>query len=363
MRNRVLLILFVALGVRLALFVFAFWRLGGLTPVINLADEPSYAALAHMIGTGERPANRWMERMFPGWPLLLAIPCRFLPIDWTILLMGALLAAAVPVLFFLLTRDFGMSVAVALVPPTWLKHSCIGMSEPAMLVLVLLSLVLYVRGKKVASAIPMAASTLIRPVAGFAAIGVLWLVFRRSGWRRAMVWAAIFSSAILFQVAFNLHYYGVWNRQARLYANDPTLSPEILRAFPAGMTRRAYLNVPFASLILTPLRLSTPPWKVAFIAANVVAVVVSCVFLLRRLRDSDLSFVFAVWGILNAGFIFCLGPYWGFHSFDRYAIAALPAYAFAFMPRRNARPPKWRGAALVVACVSSILMAAWGLTK
>jgi hypothetical protein len=72
-----------AAGIRALLLLAAHECIGGgLAELLNRADEPSYAAVAQMIHTGIRPSNLWMERVFPGWPLLLCLPAAVLPIDW-----------------------------------------------------------------------------------------------------------------------------------------------------------------------------------------------------------------------------------------------------------------------------------------
>jgi hypothetical protein len=125
-------------------------------------------------------------------------------------------------------------------------------------------------------------------------------------------------------------YYGDWNHQAHLHGAPSNILPEVLRILTPNGISRTYFAVPFQALIETPFKIPTPLWKILFIYAHVVAAITATIILFRRCRRSDLTFIFALWALANTIFIVSTGTYWGFHSFDRYFVWALPAYLYAF---------------------------------
>ena len=118
---------------------------------------------------------------------------------------------------------------------------------------------------------------------------------------------------------------------ARVYATDQKAYGGQLLAWP------------FESLIMTPLRHPTAVWKMVYIWAHVVVVLVGCGLALWRWRSAPgalgrpAALAAAVWLWTNTAFVLCVGDIWGFHEFDRFIIPALPplmwAYA-AFLPRQ-----------------------------
>src|SRR5690349_23385876 len=105
MKKRPALTLFaIALSARAIVIAFALYGHRGAQPsalseYLLMSDAPSYAAVARTLMTGVRDANAWHERVFLGWPLLLALPGALIGYELACLLLAALLAALVPVVF------------------------------------------------------------------------------------------------------------------------------------------------------------------------------------------------------------------------------------------------------------------------
>jgi hypothetical protein len=115
---------------------------------------------------------------------------------------------------------------------------------------------------------------------------------------------------------------------------------------------------PFLHLVATPTWVEVPAWKVAFIAGHVAAVLAACSIGVMGWGRSALSDVMTVWAVGNTVLIVSAGPYWGFHSFDRYAVWALPAYGYLLTSALPRSRPVW--AALGAASVG---IAAYGLGR
>ena len=310
-----------------ALWLSALW-FGPPSPAALLRfDAPSYLALARMILTGERSPFEWDERVFLGWPTLIAAAGGVFSLQATCLVVGALLASIVPPLYHQLTGRFRESLLLTCFTPTWLLHSSFGMSESAYLFFLSASLLAFCRGRFVGSGLLIAAASLVRPTAVCLCVGMAFVLLRRRAWLQLAGWSALCLTGPLVQISLNQYFYGDWNRQSDLHAAPQNL--------PAGLSAdqsRTQFSVPFKSLLLTPRRFPTPLWKIVFIYTHLACVLSASLVALSRWRADDLSTVMAGWIWTNTMFICSTGPYWGFHSFDRYCVWALPGYLYFLGP-------------------------------
>ena len=330
----------VALAFRLALLAVALgWSRQPLDTFLVRSDAPSYVALARVLLGEGRPETVWHERVYWGWPLAFAPLGRALPLVGACVAAGVLWASLVPPLFYALTRHFRLAALLTVFPPTWLMHSCMGMSEAVYLAALLLGAWAMLSGRTALSGGAVALAVLVRPTAVFVAAGLALVLVRRRRWGALAGWSALCLIGPAATVALNVRYYGEWDRQARLHGAPINVPPEALRALaPDGQTR-TYFCAPFEALVKTPLVLPTPKWKVAFVYAHVLAVLLATALAVWHARRSELDLVIGVWALLNTCFIVSTGPYWGFHSFDRYCVWGLPAYLYAargLLPRREA---------------------------
>jgi hypothetical protein len=265
--------------------------------------------------------------------------------------IGALLAVIGPLLYDQLTGRFREALLMTCFTPTWLLHSSLGMSEGAYLVFLLGSLWAFQRGRLAGSGLLMAVAALVRPTAVFAWAGLACVLWRRRAWRQLALWSALCLLGPVVQVALNLHYYGDWNRQSHLHGAPQNLPPDL-----PPRAAQTYFNVPFKVLLLTPWQTPTPMWKIAFVYGHVAFAWCAAVVALWRWRREELSLAMAVWVWLNTLFICSTGPYWGFHSFDRYFVWALPGYVFFLGPTLT----RWRGAVAAL-MMASIALAMWAM--
>jgi hypothetical protein len=272
--------------------------------------------------------------------------------------MGIGFAALVPVAYYRLIPDFREALVLTVFTPTWLENSCLGMSEPLYLLALLLAMRCFFMGRLYLSGLLLAIAALTRPTAVFLWVGLALLLVQRRAWRSLLSWSALCALGPLLTLALNGYFYADWTHQSRLHgAPINTPRAEMLLLADGGDTR-TYLNVPFKALVLTPLNLVIPPGKIAFVYLHLLAVLAASGIALVQFFRSDFDRVIAVWAILNTCFIVSTGPYWGFHTFDRYCVWALPAYLYflgRFLTRR----------VVIVAGIgaASILMALWGLAK
>lgn len=323
-------------------------------------DTPSYVAIADSTIEAARPENAWHERVFPGWSLVL-VPFALLGVtQYSAVVLGSLLAAIVPVLYLWHTGDKGFAWLIAFVPPTWLMHSSLGMSEPLQLAASMASIALATVSPGW-SGLCMAMASLTRPQAVFAGAAILVNLFRLRKFKAAAKWVFAASLGPLALILFNIFTYKDWVHQARMYSMTPNVNDEILKSLTAFMSERNFFNLPFVSLILTPILSPTPTWKIVFVLTNVVFVLSSSIILGMRIKRDSFTAHYGIWAILNTAFIVCGGPYWGFHSFDRYAVWALPAYAYGFSLVLPQSLKKWW--LLFGMILVSIVGALWGMIK
>jgi hypothetical protein len=325
---------------------------------LSTADTPSYIAVAHHMAEGERSPNAWHERVFPGWSLLL-VPFSLLGVAAPgAVALAVLMATLVPWLAWKLTEDHRTALACAVLLPVWLLQVSLGMSEPSYLVAILLGLIALTLRQTAIGAFLVGFAALIRPTALFAWAGGALVLWRRRQWRKLVLWSVISAAVASLIVPINLKLYSEALRQTKLYSTLPNIGDAARRAG-IGAGKFGHLGIPFKALVETPLLVNIPTWKIVYIWAHVLMILVSCWLALRRIGASELEGMLSVWALLNSAFIISAGPYWGFHSFDRYCLWAMPAYMFLLSRYLPQTRWAWYGIALLTTLTA--LSARWAL--
>lgn len=361
----------IALGTRAGIVGLLVWRShGALNRLLSHADAPAFISVARMLLSGVRPADGWDERAFFGWPMTFALPGSLLGYDVSCLLIGCVLASLVPVVFWLLSRDWSSSLALTVLTPTWLMHSCLGMSEPAFLLYQVAALWMWTRNQPIAASGLAAAAMLVRPNGVFVLAALALAALQRRAFRSFFAHGAFAAAATALVVVLNLHFYGDPLRQSHLYEGLPNVGNAEAALVAAGF-KPGHFGPPFLHLLATPWLLPVPGWKVIFIWSHLLAVLGACAAGVLGLRGAgvglrdlitrkavdraqELQLMLVSWAVLNTAFIVCTGPYWGFYSFDRYCTWALPAYVYCLRQFLPARRLTW----LLVGAVSIALVIA-----
>jgi hypothetical protein len=334
---------------------------GAVVHYLDLGDGLSYVAAARTIMTGARDANSWHERAFLGWPLTFALPGAIVGYAATALALAAAFAALVPVVFWNLTRHRAASLALTALTPTWLLHSSLGMSEPAFLLYQLSAIWALCTDHLVLSSMLASAAIAVRPNGVFVWIALAFVMWRRRSWSALAAHTTIAAAGLAIVYALNVHLFGDGLRQVHLYSGLPNVSPQAAAAIARLPLSAGHLGLPFVHLLVTPFIVSVPLWKVVFIWAHAVAVVLICAHGARRLaaeRGNHLFVMMLIWAVLNTAFVLCTGPYWGFYAFDRYCIWALPAYLYIVRDELPAADLVWTTAAAI-----SVAMVIWGMAR
>jgi hypothetical protein len=289
-------------------------------------DGASYLAYAKAILGDASTLTNYDRRVFPGYPALIALfhlggltfPFAALLVDW----LSAGVAAALSVQLF---QDRRVAWAMLFLLPHYLGNSTLAMSEAPLLAFTIGGLLLALNDSPFAGGMLLGFAGLIRPMACFAAGGLLvwFLVDRR--YRQALL--ACLGAAMLFGLGvLALHYFtGDALRGIRVYHDS----------------RRAYggqiFEPPFHALLTIPFREHVSAGFVTYIYCHVLVVLVGCGFIAYRVLAVDsptrsLDLVAFTWLLGNTLFQLCIGSTWGFRHFTRFAIPAQPALFWALLP-------------------------------
>jgi hypothetical protein len=275
----------------------------------------------------------WSQRIFPGYPALIALghllgcptPIAALIVNW---LASGLAAVATAMLF----GDARFGWGMATLTPAYLMYSTMAMTEPTLLLFTMLGLMLAERRATVSAGLLLGFAGMIRPVACFAVFGYLTYLALRRRWREAMS-IGLLSSAIV----------GAGLIGVQLLLGDALRSYHITANDPGGYGGQL-LSMPFRSLIFTPLTNPVPAWKIVYTWGCVLFDLATCALLARRWWEAARSGtdarwlpLAALWAFGNTFFALSLGGIWGFHEFHRYMLPALPALLLGYqelLPRR-----------------------------
>ncbi len=298
--------------------------------LIKEHDGQSYFALAQAISGDSHNLTELDQREFPGYPALIAgVHALAVPIPASALLLNLVSAGLASAMAALLFEDLKVGWALAVLTPSYLKFSCLAMTEPTLLAMCLGGLLLSKLSKDALAGAMLGFAFLIKAPAVFAALGQAIVLFRTSK-RRCATFTFFFAATIV------AGFYCL-----RLSGLDLATTVHVISADP-----RTYggdlLTWPFKSLIFTPLLWNTPIWKVLFTWAHVILTLGGCFLLLRQWRQSgqaerSLVLMACIWLSANTLSCLCIGNIGGFHQYHRYMIAALPPLFWSyrrFLPRQ-----------------------------
>jgi hypothetical protein len=232
-------------------------------------------------------------------------------------------------------RDRRLGWAMALLTPSYLLYSTMAMSEPTLLALSLGGIAIVRCNRDVLGGGLLGAAGLIRPMAFFAVLGVLFERVRQNR-RSAGVIAIAAAGAMAAGLLFHQFWSGNALQNVQIYATD----------------KRTYAGQlftwPFESLIMTPIRTEVASWKVAYVWSYVVVTLTACWIVLRDLVRPDTKSaqdlmnlrLCGPWLVGNTTFTLLIGHIWGFHQFHRFILVALPPLLWVF---RKYYPKHWSG--------------------
>jgi hypothetical protein len=302
----------------------------------GFSDGGSYLGVGkaiYGIGDGGAGLTDYDRRVFPGWPWAIGWVGYFVHSKEILVGLTIMAGAIVPCLFVLLSEDRKTGIVLLYGTPAWLLHTIYPMAEGFFLALVLLAFLAAANRWILVAGLLAGWAVVTKPFGIAALAGVLLVVASKSGtgaWGRS-VFRFLGAAAVgpLLLIVFNVHLYGDPLAQLHTYAkgiSELNVASDVAArlGFPEG-----HWGYPFYWLIMTPLRVPVPIWKLFYIYAHVVALVVLGVMAIAGVREASvLGRGMRVWLVLCALLIVSTGPYWAFQSFDRYFLWLLPAAAW-----------------------------------
>jgi hypothetical protein len=350
-------------GLRMALLAVIF-TVGGETwsHYLSASDAGSYLQLARVIFTHVPSASLTLydSRVFPGWPLAYGWLLWLLPAAGAALGALVISAALVPVAFYFLTRNLAAAWAMVWLPPAWLLATVHPIAEAFYLLCGLAALLAWRANRLAWAGFAVGVMCATKPYGVALALPLAWAIARRDGrWAFAgfarFVWPVVTVGASCAWLN-HLLYHDVLH-QLRVYA-APLAQLNLAGVNAAGLENASgHWGAPFAALLNTPRLVSVPLWKLVYIYAHVAALgwLLLRPWLNGSLRNGAgaLAFVLFGWLALNSAAIVCGGPYWGFHSFDRYFVWAWPA-ALALNADLIGRYPRLHALAAVASVVLTL---------
>jgi hypothetical protein len=251
-RTELLAIAIFAIVLRLGVFITGMFAAPmTLADYTSKGDTTSYIAVAAAM-TGERSLQSlddYDRRVFPGYPAMIAVvhlarvplPIAALCVTW----ISAGVAAAAAARVF---ADARVGWAMTCLIPHYLINSSLGMSEAPLLGVVCLALVLSQGNRIFFAGVLLGFAALIRPMALFPLIGIIFLLLRERRWARMILLCVGFAATSVAgfwamqmwtgDALHGIHVYAnhpgayaghmvVWPLQALLAARDQTI-PRIL---------------------------------------------------------------------------------------------------------------------------------------
>ncbi len=353
------------LFVRAALLVMVFGIFRHSWPeYLRTSDGGSFVSLSRVLAGLDRVEHLTLydTRVFPGWPLLAA---PFLAVglpEQSVLVLALICAALAPWLYLTLTGDTAGTWLLAVFPPAWLLATIHPISEAIYCCLIVAGCLAVQRRHWFLAGLAAGGAVLVRP------FGLAWVVafavplfFPRR--EKKPIAAYVLGGALMAALlaALNLGLYGDLLHQLRVYARP--LSELNLHTAPDGSAESpaGHWGWPFVNLIGTPFHYHVPVWKMVYIyglaAFGFVLAAQAGRRLCRQPALPDWEKAALVGFLGNTLMICCTGPYWGFHSFDRYFIWGLPGALVAARPWwQHCRPLPW---ALATVSVGVTFLTVW----
>jgi hypothetical protein len=322
-------------ALRLGLLALIF-TLGGQTCAhyLTASDAESYLRFARVVFTGA-PADTltlYDSRVFPGWPLAYGWLLLLAPAPVVIFGATVACAAAVPVAAYALTRCRATALALLCLPPAWLLATVHPIAEAFYLLTGLLALIAWRTGRLALSGFAVAAMVASKPYGAFLLLPLALAASRAPGrWSLSAGLRFLWPVALVGGACAALNHllYRDVLRQLHVYAS-PLASLNLAGVDAQGLAGASgHWSWPLQALVQTPRFVPVPLWKLVYIYGHVLALAVLFfrpAWQLWRTRSADpLTLVLLAWFAGNSAAILCGGPYWGFHSFDRYFLWSWPA--------------------------------------
>lgn len=336
--SSLVLIVAAAVGVRaLLLLAFLFRAEWDVVSFLSVSDAGSFKNVASCLAGLASPGTLSMYdgRVFPGWPLLLAPGFLAFPALYWMHFLTLGLVGLCLWLFSRFTDSTPALLLFALTPPAWVLNGVHAMAEPAFLAGSLGALFLASRRQWLWAGVLGGFTCVIKPYGIFPALGLvvmaLWSDPSRPGRVRDFTALAVGGlGGPLVYVLLNLYLFGNPIRQFAVYGmplEELNVTPEIAEKIGHAS---GHWGMPFVALLQTPWLMPTSPAKILYIYAHAVAVILLGVGALYRfwkgkIAPTPVNAALLAW-LWGCGFaIFCGGPYWGFHGFDRYCVWLWPA--------------------------------------
>jgi hypothetical protein len=303
------------------------------------------------------------SRVFPLWPSILAALMQFGVSGWAWLLVAPLFAGAASAIFYRITGSFAGALLLGVAPPAWVLATLSPMSEGIFLCLGLLAALALRRDHCFLAGFLVGAMVATRPFGVAWALAGVVVILAASGDRvgrfGAFAAGAVIGGFPLLVV--NVLMFGDVLHQVRVYSSDLraiNLPPDIAARLGDAS---GHWGFPFKHLLTTPWLVPVPAWKILYVYANLALLLGLLPIIWRQFRASAetlaaenfLALAFVANGLLSVS----TGPYWGFHSFDRYLSWAAPG---AIVAVRRATPPRlwpWLAGATGIVSLASVVFA------
>jgi hypothetical protein len=331
-RGEVLTIGLVAILLRV--IIFAVEVHGGISVAdyTKKGDTPSYMANAQVM-CGERSLaslSEYETRVFPGYPAMIAVTHRLgVPLRMSALLVTWICAGIAAAAAAMVFDDARVGWAMTCLVPHYLLISSLGMSEAPMLAVVLVALLASQRNRPVVAGVLFGFAGVIRPMACFALVGLMYARAREGKWKSGLFVLCITGVVFGLEILAMQWWTGNAMRGVHVYAQHPD-------AYAGHM-----FEWPFQSLLTTPKKDGTPIGKVIYIWVHVAITLFACGWITEKAlhggRSKPRDAVAFPWLAGNSIFVFCIGGVWGFRHFARFTIPAAPAMFWTlrrWLPRK-----------------------------
>lgn len=366
----ILLVLAAALSVRLLLIAFAH-ATGSQFADPRFSDADSFLKVAASIIDRSllTELTFYDTRVFPFWPLCESLLLAIGLSAHSIQIATLLLTLALPWMYWRSGGRPTCALILALCPPAWLLSSIVPMSEAVYLLLGVTLVLCVVHGRFGWAGVAAGAMIATRP------FGIAWAfpLICAAGWQslQSRQWQPLVRTSLGCVAGFipffatNLWLYGELFRQVRIYSAPlDTLNLDPARYQALGQPK-GHWGVPFEHVLMTPWRVTVPLWKTAYVYAHLAALLLLLPTAIKSLAKgwhdsrSCARWILIASFVLNSALIVSTGPYWGFHSFDRYFVWGLPGACAAFETFPASR--SWRWSLLLV--IPSVALAALAIVQ